>query len=217
MFAPIQDRAAPGRGFTHKIGDRVRVSTPRFGVLEERNHSTPSTLRRGRSTSRSLCASWPDSACSKTTARKDMTMTLSLSHFIGGERVSADAHGESLNPSDTRDVVAHTPEGGRPRSTPRWRLRARPSRPGRARRPRCAPTCSTVSATPSSSARTSSAACCRVRKARPCRKGPARSCAPDASSSTSPAKRFVVTARTWTLFDRASRSRLTARQWASTA
>jgi fumarylacetoacetate (FAA) hydrolase family protein len=34
MFAPIQDREAPGRGFTHKLGDRVRVSTPTLGVLE---------------------------------------------------------------------------------------------------------------------------------------------------------------------------------------
>jgi len=34
MFAPIQDRDAPGLGFTHKIGDRVRVSSARLGVLE---------------------------------------------------------------------------------------------------------------------------------------------------------------------------------------
>lgn len=34
MFAPIEDRDAPGKGFTHKIGDRVRVSTERLGVLE---------------------------------------------------------------------------------------------------------------------------------------------------------------------------------------
>ncbi len=34
MFAPIQDREAPGRGFTHKVGDRVRIKTPRLGVLE---------------------------------------------------------------------------------------------------------------------------------------------------------------------------------------
>jgi fumarylacetoacetate (FAA) hydrolase family protein len=34
MFAPIQDRDAPGRGFTHKVGDRVRVSTAKLGVLE---------------------------------------------------------------------------------------------------------------------------------------------------------------------------------------
>src|SRR5262249_28664579 len=36
MFAPIQDRDAPGQGFTHKTGDRVRVSTPKLGVLENR-------------------------------------------------------------------------------------------------------------------------------------------------------------------------------------
>ncbi|KAA5805054.1 fumarylacetoacetate hydrolase family protein [Alkalicaulis satelles] len=34
MFAPIEDRDAPGRGFTHKRGDRVRVSSERLGVLE---------------------------------------------------------------------------------------------------------------------------------------------------------------------------------------
>ncbi|MGR4863039.1 fumarylacetoacetate hydrolase family protein [Caulobacter sp. LARHSG274] len=34
MFAPIQDRDAAGQGFTHKIGDRVRVATPKLGVLE---------------------------------------------------------------------------------------------------------------------------------------------------------------------------------------
>jgi fumarylacetoacetate (FAA) hydrolase family protein len=34
MFAPVQDRDAPGRGFTHKVGDRVRISTPALGVLD---------------------------------------------------------------------------------------------------------------------------------------------------------------------------------------
>ncbi len=41
-----------------------------------------------------------------------MTDTLELSHWIGGERVAGDRPGESLNPSDTRDVVARTPKGG---------------------------------------------------------------------------------------------------------
>ncbi len=36
LFAPTQDRDAPGRGFTHKQGDIVRVSTPSLGVLENR-------------------------------------------------------------------------------------------------------------------------------------------------------------------------------------
>ncbi|HEY8614783.1 fumarylacetoacetate hydrolase family protein [Phenylobacterium sp.] len=34
LFAPTQDRDAPGLGFTHKVGDRVRVASPRLGVLE---------------------------------------------------------------------------------------------------------------------------------------------------------------------------------------
>ena len=33
MFAPTQDRDAPGRGFTHKSGDIVRVSAPGLGTL----------------------------------------------------------------------------------------------------------------------------------------------------------------------------------------
>jgi fumarylacetoacetate (FAA) hydrolase family protein len=34
MFAPVQDRDAPGGGFTHKVGDRVKVSSERLGTLE---------------------------------------------------------------------------------------------------------------------------------------------------------------------------------------
>lgn len=41
-----------------------------------------------------------------------MTDTLELSHWIGGEKVGGALAGESLNPSDTRDVVARTPKGG---------------------------------------------------------------------------------------------------------
>ena len=33
MFAPIEDRDAPGRGFTHKSGDVVAIATPRLGAL----------------------------------------------------------------------------------------------------------------------------------------------------------------------------------------
>ncbi len=42
-----------------------------------------------------------------------MADTLDLCHWIGGERVVAARPGESLNPSDTREVVARTPDGGR--------------------------------------------------------------------------------------------------------
>ena len=34
LFAPTQDRDVPGGGFTHKVGDRVTISTARLGTLE---------------------------------------------------------------------------------------------------------------------------------------------------------------------------------------
>ena len=36
LFAPVQDRDEPGRGFTHKVGDTVRIASPRLGILENR-------------------------------------------------------------------------------------------------------------------------------------------------------------------------------------
>lgn len=36
MFAPIDDRDAPGKGFTHKTGDIVTIATPRLGKLVNR-------------------------------------------------------------------------------------------------------------------------------------------------------------------------------------
>jgi fumarylacetoacetate (FAA) hydrolase family protein len=36
MFAPTKDRHAKGQGFTHDIGDVVRISTPRLGTLVNR-------------------------------------------------------------------------------------------------------------------------------------------------------------------------------------
>ena len=36
MFAPVQDRGGVGKGFTHKIGDVVSISTPLLGTLTNR-------------------------------------------------------------------------------------------------------------------------------------------------------------------------------------
>ncbi|MEO6361302.1 MAG: fumarylacetoacetate hydrolase family protein [Sphingomicrobium sp.] len=36
LFAPVQDRDFPGRGFTHKTGDIVRISAARIGTLVNR-------------------------------------------------------------------------------------------------------------------------------------------------------------------------------------
>ena len=33
MFAPVKDRGAPGLGFTHHLGDEVRISSPDLGAL----------------------------------------------------------------------------------------------------------------------------------------------------------------------------------------
>jgi fumarylacetoacetate (FAA) hydrolase family protein len=33
MFVPTKDRAGPGQGFTHRIGDVVRVASPKLGTL----------------------------------------------------------------------------------------------------------------------------------------------------------------------------------------
>ena len=34
LFAPTQDRDAPGQGFTHHPGDVVTISEPRLGALQ---------------------------------------------------------------------------------------------------------------------------------------------------------------------------------------
>ncbi len=40
MFAPTDDRGAPGAGFTHKLGDVVTIQSAKLGALVNRvNHS----------------------------------------------------------------------------------------------------------------------------------------------------------------------------------
>ena len=36
LFAPVQDRRAPGAGFTHELGDVVKIGEPRLGCLMNR-------------------------------------------------------------------------------------------------------------------------------------------------------------------------------------
>jgi fumarylacetoacetate (FAA) hydrolase family protein len=36
LFAPTEDRDEPGRGFTHKVGDEVRIASPKLGTLVNR-------------------------------------------------------------------------------------------------------------------------------------------------------------------------------------
>ena len=44
LFAPTQDRAGNGKGFTHKPGDIVRISSDKLGVLQNQvtyTHQAP--------------------------------------------------------------------------------------------------------------------------------------------------------------------------------
>ncbi len=41
MYAPVEDRDAPGQGFTHKIGDLVSVSSGKLGTLVNRMRRSP--------------------------------------------------------------------------------------------------------------------------------------------------------------------------------
>ncbi len=36
MFAPVEDRDATGKGFTHKVGDVVTIASPKLGQLQNR-------------------------------------------------------------------------------------------------------------------------------------------------------------------------------------
>ncbi|WP_207482136.1 fumarylacetoacetate hydrolase family protein [Arenibaculum pallidiluteum] len=40
MFAPVEDRGEPGRGFTHKLGDVVTIAAPELGALVNRVNRT---------------------------------------------------------------------------------------------------------------------------------------------------------------------------------
>ncbi|HEY8612062.1 MAG TPA: hypothetical protein VIL69_12305, partial [Roseomonas sp.] len=40
MFAPVEDRGAPGKGFTHAMDDIVTIAAPKLGALANRMRST---------------------------------------------------------------------------------------------------------------------------------------------------------------------------------
>ena len=40
LFAPVEDRGAKGKGFTHKLGDIVTIATPQLGRLVNRIRHT---------------------------------------------------------------------------------------------------------------------------------------------------------------------------------
>lgn len=44
LFAPTKDRGAPGKGFTHTVGDVVRISSPRLGTLANRVNTSENAV-----------------------------------------------------------------------------------------------------------------------------------------------------------------------------
>ena len=59
LFAPVQDRDEPGRGFTHKVGDRVAIESDRLGRLVNRvttSRDAPPWQIRDRRTDDESCA-----------------------------------------------------------------------------------------------------------------------------------------------------------------
>ena len=111
MFAPIEDRDAPGKGFTHKVGDIVAVAAPRLGRLVNRMRLTdecePWTFGDGRADAQSR----PPRALVKRVRRPDMTFQ--AKNFIAGEWVGAGDAAPDINPSNTGDVVGEFPRGNR--------------------------------------------------------------------------------------------------------
>ena len=45
MFVPSKDRGEKGKGFTHKVGDIVTISSEKFGALANRVRLSPDCPR----------------------------------------------------------------------------------------------------------------------------------------------------------------------------
>ena len=111
MFAPIVDRGAPGQGFTHKKGDIVRVSTREAGCVRKQGDH----LRPGHALGIWHCRPDAQPGASRSpellNGIKNVSETKQLTHYIDGQWVAGSPASDSLNPSDTRDVVARVPGG----------------------------------------------------------------------------------------------------------
>ena len=117
LFAPTEDRDEPGRGFTHKIGDEVRISTPLLGTLANRvttSRDAPPWKFGTRALMRNL------------SSRGLIECRRTLTHLIGGETPRRRRVGRKHQPVQPR-------RRGRALSQGR-RGRGRRSREGRARR-----------------------------------------------------------------------------------
>ena len=108
---PSSDRGAPGQGFTHKNGDVVRVSTREARCARKQGDHLrpgPAVVVRYRGPDAQSRAPRPPEHLIR---KSNMSDTKQLSHYIDGQWVAGAAASDSLNPSDTRDIVAKVPGG----------------------------------------------------------------------------------------------------------
>ena len=110
MFAPVADRDAPGKGFTHKPGDVVAVSADKLGRLTNRmrhcQDCPPWDFGVGR-LMRNLAASRLDLRRRTGQHSKHFEGDMNEIHknYIAGEWLEGESATRNVNPSDTNDVV----------------------------------------------------------------------------------------------------------------
>ena len=134
MFAPIEDRDEPGRGFTHKLGDVVRIAEARLGSLVNRVRARRAKPSRGPSASTPCTATSPLAACS-TEPIGDFTVLTSTDPRTGrgpADRYRRDGcgrrrdHGRRCEHSLRRDTLEHPGVAGGPARRDRGRSRVAP-------------------------------------------------------------------------------------------
>ena len=117
LFAPTEDRDEPGRGFTHKIGDEVRISTPEARHAGEHRHDI---ARRAAVGVRSARADAQSRRARAAAASESSAMTDTLTHLINGEAFGGDARRARASTRRISTTSSRAiPRAARPKSTRR--------------------------------------------------------------------------------------------------
>ena len=119
MFAPIVDRTAAGRGFTHEDGDVVTISSPRLGTLVNRVQHERASASRGSSASAHSSGIWRVAACCEPWRNRPTERTSML-----------DQHRPAHRRDDRHRHRAHDGRGRRSDRGSSSRRAARAGRPG---------------------------------------------------------------------------------------
>ena len=137
MFAPIDDRGAKGKGFTHHTGDIVEISTPLLGTLSNRKvGDTASIVSADGKTVKILCVGKKgrDQLRRQYASLIVGYVDLSVYRNIGAEAaqivlVALRARAEALGGRHPRDLLAAIDARGLPPSTKEASLQIAPMSP----------------------------------------------------------------------------------------